>query len=150
MDPAKMAIKTMLPHREPFLYVDRIVSVAGHHLVAERFIRPDEDFFRGHYPGQPIMPGVLLCECVFQAGALLVSTLLSDEQKKQGLPVVTRIRDARFRRPVMPGDRLEISVDLTETLGGAYMLKGHIQRDGQKIMSVGFACTLVKISSSTP
>ena len=135
------SILDLLPHRPPFLWVDRIVSRAPDHLVAEKDIPTELDLFAGHFPGQPIMPGVLLCEAVFQAGALLLA--LSTPQGKAGLPILTRIHNARFKRQVMPGDTIRLDVRITDREGGAWFLKGKVEVGGKKAVSVEFACTLL-------
>jgi len=131
-----------IPHRPPFLFVDEIVEVLDSSAQARRVVRPGEAFFEGHYPGNPIMPGVLLCEAVFQTGAvLLAKTVVGD---KTGLtPVLTRIKDARFKNIVRPGDELSISVKLTETLGQFYFLRGAIVSGGKKILTIDFGLAMV-------
>ena len=85
-------ILAAIPQRPPFLFVDRIVSREGNTIVAERTLRKDEFYFEGHFPGNPIMPGVLLCEVCFQTGGILMGA-----NKQPGLGVVTRIKDAKNR-----------------------------------------------------
>lgn len=130
-----------LPHREPFLFIDEICDASPEYIVCRRRIRADEDFFRGHYPHFPIMPGVLLCEAAFQAGALLLSRRLGGFSG--GVPAVTRASDIRFSRPVRPGDLLEIRADFVEELGGAWFLKAVVRKDGKACCRVSFACTLI-------
>ena len=82
------AIHAAIPHREPFLFLDRIVERSEMAIEAEWDVRADAPFLEGHYPGQPLVPGVLLCESVFQAGAILCAT---SEPKEDGVPVLTKI-----------------------------------------------------------
>ena len=103
-----------IPHREPFLFVDQIVELSDDRIVTTKYIDPEYDVLRGHYPGQPVMPGVLLCECCFQAGALLIANRLGVDNHSDGIPVVTRIQDARFKRIVRPGDTLQVEVTLDD------------------------------------
>lgn len=132
-----------IPHRPPFLFVDEIVEVAEKSATARRSVRAEEPFFEGHYPGNPIMPGVLLCEAVFQTGAILLSKTVAGE--KEGLtPVLTRIRDARFKNIVRPGDELLIKVSLTETLGQFHFLRGAIEAGGKKILTIDFGLAMVE------
>jgi 3-hydroxyacyl-[acyl-carrier-protein] dehydratase len=111
-----------IPHRPPFLFVDRVIELSEDRIRAAREISPDEDFFRGHYPGNPIMPGVLICESIFQAGAILLSSIIGDVSG--GVPVLTRIGNAKFKSMVKPGDTLELEAELVEKVSNAYFLKG--------------------------
>ena len=130
-----------IPHRPPFLFADEVVEVERDRIVTKKLADPSAEFFRGHYPGNPIMPGVLLCECCFQAGALLIAHRLGDGSN-DGTPVITRIGDARFKRIVRPGDELVIEVSLDEELDGAYFLTGRMTVSERPIMRVTFACML--------
>lgn len=129
-----------IPHRAPFVFVDRIVEVSDRRITTQKLADPGADFFRGHYPNKPIMPGVLLCEACFQAGALLVAHRIGPYQAEGGAPVVTRISDARFKRMVVPGDLLDVEVTLDEELDGAYFMTGRVQVRGQLAVRLGFAC----------
>ena len=131
---------TSIPHRPPFLFVDEIVEVTNDRIVTTKYADPEADFFRGHYPGHPVMPGVLLCECCFQAGALLIAQRLGGLDPSEGVPVITRIQDARFKRIVLPGQALRIEVTLDEELHGAYFLTGRLTVEGQLAVRVTFAC----------
>ncbi len=108
----------------------------------------NEEYFQGHYPGQPIMPGVLLCECCFQAGALLVVHLTGGSESWRGVPLVTRIKDARFKRMVRPGDSLRCEVTLDEVLDNCYFLTGRASVDGKIATRVVFACMLAEAGSN--
>jgi 3-hydroxyacyl-[acyl-carrier-protein] dehydratase len=141
------SILDLLPHRPPFLWVDRIVSRGQDHLVAEKDIPTDLDLFQGHFPGQPIMPGVLLCEAVFQAGAMLLALAAAENRPTTALPVLTRIHNARFKRQVMPGDTITLDVRIIDREGGAWFLKGKVEVGGKKAVSVEFACTMLDPSS---
>lgn len=131
-----------IPHREPFLFVDEIVEVDEQHIVTAKYVDPSADFFRGHYPDEPLMPGVLQCEACFQAGALLVAHLLGAGRPWRGVPVVTRIADARFKRIVRPGDKLRCEVTLDDTLDNCFFLTGRASVDGKLASRVEFACML--------
>ncbi len=128
-----------IPHRPPFLFVDEIVSEAPDGLVARRTWRADEDFYTGHYPGAPITPGVLLCESVFQSGALYLARALAGGGAPQGVPLLVKISDVRFRNPVYPGDTVTIEVRRKETMGGFYIMSGAMKRGETRIMTVDFS-----------
>ncbi len=131
-----------IPHRPPFLFVDRVVEVSDRKIRATRRLDPQEAFFAGHYPGHPIMPGVLLCEAIFQAGAILLSRIMAGAG--EGIPVLTRINNAKFRRMVRPGEELELEAELVERMGAAFFLKGRAAVGGQTAVTVEYAVALAK------
>lgn len=105
-----MDIQKILPHRYPFLLVDKIVELdEGKSIKGIKNVTVNEPFFQGHFPGNPIMPGVLICEALAQVGAVL---LLSLPENKGKLGVFTGINNFKFRRQVVPGDTLELSAEL--------------------------------------
>jgi 3-hydroxyacyl-[acyl-carrier-protein] dehydratase len=128
-----------IPHRPPFLFVDEILSETAEGLVAQRTWRADEDFYGGHYPGAPITPGVILCEAVFQTGALYLSKALASEGQKTGVPLLVKISDVRFRSPVYPGDVVLIEVKKKDTMAGFYVMAGTIKRGETRILNVEFS-----------
>ena len=142
-----LVITDLIPHRPPFLWVDSIIEFDSPILVTEKFIPEDLDVFQGHYPDHPILPGVLLCEALFQTGALLIAILLKDSEKPvTGVPVLTRVENVKFKRPVGPGDTIRMKVTLKETLGGAWFLKGSLRVQGKIAVQASFACTLAQIT----
>lgn len=133
-----------IPHRPPFLWVDKIIGQTDDSIETEKIIPMDLDIFAGHYPDHPIMPGVLLCEAIFQSGALLISNLLDMEDVASGqVPVLTRIIGAKFKREVKPGDTINMQVRLKEKVGPAWFMKGRLQVAGKTAVQVEFACTIV-------
>lgn len=143
---AEQRILDTIPHRPPFLFVDKILECTTESLRAERTIRAEEPQFEGHYPGDPIMPGVLLCEAVFQAAAYFLAKRmeLEGESAEGKTPVLSRIEEAKFKQIVRPGDVLEIEVKHRETLRGFHFLDGKIRREGKMVMSVGCALAMVE------
>ena len=132
-------IEAAIPHRPPMRLVDEIVESDARHLVGRKTFRGDEFFVQGHYPGNPIVPGVILCESAMQAGAVLISEQLSD---RHGVPVVTRINDVKFRRIIRPGDTVTLDVTLDEQLADAFFLTAKILHHGKVAVRFSFACTL--------
>lgn len=133
-------ILNAIPHRPPFLFVDRIVELSGTKIRTTKEIRPDEPVFEGHYPGQPIMPGALICESIFQTGAVLLSKMMGGVGK--GIPVLTRINNAKFKSIVKPGSTLDIEAELVEKVSNAYYMKGKASVAGRTSVTVEFTVTL--------
>ena len=136
------SITDLIPHRPPFLFVDTIVAETADGLTAQRAWRADEDFYKGHYPGAPITPGVLLCEAVFQTGALFLArqAQAAGAAPGAGVPLLAKISDVRFRNPVYPGDTILIDVKKKEEMGGFTMMSGAIKKaDGTRVLTVDFA-----------
>jgi 3-hydroxyacyl-[acyl-carrier-protein] dehydratase len=131
-------IQQLIPHRPPFLWIDEIVEIGDGRIHARKRLDPGLDVFTGHYPGRPVLPGVLQCEAAFQAGAVLIARLETIEEGR--VPVVTRVNNVRFRRMVRPGETLDIEVELTERLGGAWFLTGKVSVAGQVAARLEFAC----------
>jgi len=138
-----------IPHRPPFLFVDKITEITESTARASLTIRPDFSFFEGHYPGNPIMPGVLLCEAVFQTGAIFLADHLQAESltDETVTPVLSRIRDARFKRMVKPGDEVEISVSLGEKLGQFFTMTGEVRKEGKVALTISYALAMVREDS---
>ena len=137
----RAAIEAAIPHRDPFLFVDEVVERSAEHLVARWRVPADGSWFRGHYPGEPVLPGVLVCEHCFQAAALLISALRGGFGPADGVPVLTKIEGARFKRIVRPGETLETQVALEEVLGPAWWLAAHVRCEGATVARVRFVLT---------
>jgi len=133
-------ILNAIPHRPPFLFVDRIVELSGTKIRTTKEIRLDEPVFEGHYPGQPIMHGALICESIFQTGAILLSKMMGGIG--EGVPVLTRINTAKFKSIVRPGSTLDIEAELVERVSNAYYMKGKASVAGRTSVTVEFTVTL--------
>ncbi len=124
------AILDSLPHRYPFLLVDRVVEMTpGKRIVAIKNVTFNEPFFQGHFPGEPVMPGVLIIEALAQAGAVLMLHDFADRHAK--LVYFTGIDDARFRRVVVPGDRLRLTLDVLRLRSRACRMKAVADVEGE-------------------
>ena len=128
-----------IPHRDPFLLVDEIVERSEQRIVGRKTFTGQEWFFAGHYPGHPLVPGVLLCEAAMQCGAILLSSQFAAGEGK--VPVATRMNEVRFKRMVVPGETILMEVELTERLADAFFLKAKITVDGKVAVRFEFACT---------
>ena len=108
-------IEAIIPHRDPFLFLDEVLELEpGKRVVARKRVRHDEWFFPGHFPGRPIMPGVIMVEALAQAGAVAV---LAEEENRGKLALFAGIDDVRFKRIVEPGDELELTCELARVRG---------------------------------
>ena len=126
------AIQELLPHRYPFLLVDRIIElVPKERIVGIKQVSINEPFFQGHFPGAAVMPGVLVVEALAQVGAVLALREIEDRDKK--LVLFTGIREARFRKPVVPGDTLVLEVTALRIGSRVQRMRGEAKVDGQLV-----------------
>jgi 3-hydroxyacyl-[acyl-carrier-protein] dehydratase len=132
-----------IPQREPFLFIENIVERSENTITTSKKLTGEEDFFRGHFPGRPVFPGVLMCEAVFQTGALLMA-LRGEAAGNSKTALVTRIQSTKFKNMAKPGDLLLITVDFVEMLANAAFMKGKITSAGKTIMTIEFAATLIE------
>jgi 3-hydroxyacyl-[acyl-carrier-protein] dehydratase len=140
-------ILEQLPHRYPFLLVDRVLSLdQGKDIVALKNVTINEPFFPGHYPHHPVMPGVLIIEAMAQVAALLV--FKSGDAKPEGKSVYyfAGIDGARFKRPVIPGDQLIIKVTLLRSMRGLFKFKAVAEVDGQLAAEAELMCTVKAVA----
>ncbi len=135
-------IMRILPHRYPLLLIDRVVEMEPRQrIVAIKNVTFNEPHFQGHFPDYPIMPGVLMVEAMAQAGGALLLTEIPDRESK--LMVFTGIDDAKFRRPVTPGDQLRIEVKVLNWRSRAVKMHGEITVDGKLACEATITCQLV-------
>ena len=133
-------IQAAIPHREPFLLIDEIIERSDRKIVCRKRFTGDEFWYRGHYPQFPLTPGVLLCEAAMQAGAVLLAERFANEHGD--VPVVTRMNNVKFKAMVRPGDTVELHVELTEQMMGAFFLTASVTLAGKTAVTFDFACKL--------
>ena len=131
-------IMRVLPHRYPFLLVDRIVEIDGNaRIVGLKNVTINEPFFQGHFPGHPIMPGVLIIEAMAQVGGMLLMGGLEDPESK--VVYFMSLDNVKFRRPVKPGDQIIFEIDLTQARGRVCKMHGVAKVDGEVVCEADMA-----------
>lgn len=136
-------ILKLLPHRYPFLLVDRVVELErGKRIKALKNVTVNEPFFTGHFPSRPVMPGVLMLEALAQAAGLLSFDMMGVAPDENTVFYFVGIDNARFKRPVEPGDQLILEVDLDRIKGGIYKFKGVARVDGSVACEAELMCTM--------
>ncbi len=150
------AIASLLPHRYPFLLVDRVVELAaGDRIVALKNVTVNEPFFVGHFPQRPLMPGVLICEALVQAGGILARASVAPldealERPANRLAMLTGLDRARFRRQVSPGDQLRLEVAIQRRRGTFWKMEGKARVDGKIVAELEFTVADVAPDDETP
>ncbi|KPJ94671.1 MAG: 3-hydroxyacyl-ACP dehydratase [Gammaproteobacteria bacterium SG8_11] len=130
-----------LPHRYPFLLVDRVLDYRlGEYLVALKNVTINEPFFTGHFPGHPIMPGVLILEALAQATGILAFKTTNASPEDGTLYYLVGVDEARFKQPVIPGDQLQLSIRIVKSKRGIYKFQGEASVDGNVVASADLMC----------
>jgi 3-hydroxyacyl-[acyl-carrier-protein] dehydratase len=135
------AIERILPHRYPFLLVDRVDELGPDRIVARKLCTRNEPHFEGHFPGNPVMPGVLIIEALAQAGALLAASVVGFDPTKQVIYFLG-IDKARFRKPVIPGDLLVLEVVPLRKGAAIWKLRGEAKVDGVVVAEAELMATI--------
>lgn len=129
----KEQIEQIIPHRDPFMLIDEVVEMElGKRIVAKKYIKADDFWFKGHFPDYPVVPGVLMIEMLAQAGAV---AMLSMEEHKGKIGFLAGVDNAKFRRQVVPGDTLTLEVEIIKVKGPIGVGKAVASVDGQKAVS---------------
>ncbi len=141
-------IEQMIPHRAPMLLLDEVVELTPTTIHARKTFSADDYFVQGHFPGYPLVPGVIQCECCLQAGAILLGEQTPDVG--EFVPVATRMDSVKFKNMVRPGDTVEIHVTLKERLANAYFLTGKMLLNGKTTTRLEFACSITSPRDAGP
>lgn len=137
------AVKAVLPHRDPMLFIDSVVQADDTHLHAVTRVDPNWDVFKGHFPEFPVMPGVLLIETVAQGGALMLG--LRGAVSEGSFVGFSGVDTAKFRRMVRPGDVMNVHVELVRERRGFYKFEGRIEVDGETAVELKFAAAQMSL-----
>ena len=136
-------IKEYLPHRYPMLLVDRVLDYElGKSIVAIKNVTANEEYFNGHFPHKPVMPGVLMIEALAQTAALLSFLTMGKKPDSSSVVYFVGIDAARFKRPVGPGDQLRMDVEITRSSRGIYKYKARGSVDGETALEAELMCTM--------
>lgn len=144
--PATIAdIHRLLPHRYPFLLVDRVVALEPNkRILAYKHVTANEPFFQGHFPGRPVMPGVLVVEALAQAGGLLTQLSRDDGDDSEQLFYLVKVDNAKFSRMVVPGDRLDLDVELKRQIRNMAQYIGVARVDGEQVACAEILCAAAR------
>jgi 3-hydroxyacyl-[acyl-carrier-protein] dehydratase len=140
-------VEGSIPHRPPMRLLDEVVEQGPQRILCRKTFRAEEPFVQGHFPGYPLVPGVIQCECCLQAGAVLLHSITPTEGK---IPVATRIDGVKFKQMVRPGDTVDIEVTLNDYLGTAFYMTGRVLLKGKVTARLDFACTVTDPREAAP
>lgn len=142
-------IKEYLPHRYPFLLVDRVLHwESGKSITAIKNVTANEEFFNGHFPHKPVMPGVMMIEAMAQTAALLSFLTVGKKLDKNDIVYFAGIDGARFKRPVGPGDQLRMEVEIIRAARGIWKYKARATVDGQLAVEAELMCTMRSVAET--
>lgn len=136
-----LAIRDILPHRYPFLLVDRILELEPDRIVGIKNVTANEEFFTGHFPHFPVMPGVLITEAMAQVAGILVLKEIPDRKEK--IVLLASIEEAKFRKPVVPGDQLRIEMVVLKKKATVCKMQGKATVDGHVVAEATLMCKLM-------
>jgi 3-hydroxyacyl-[acyl-carrier-protein] dehydratase len=143
-------IKEYLPHRYPLLLVDRVLDwESGKRITAIKNVTINEEFFNGHFPHKPVMPGVMMVEALAQTAALLSFLTMGQKPDENSVVYFIGIDGVRFKRPVEPGDQLKMDVEILRCARGIWKYKAHASVDGQTAVEAELMCTMRSVADAS-
>ena len=142
-------ITDSIPHRPPMLLIDSIEQLESNSITCSKTFRADEYFFQGHFPDHPVVPGVILCECAAQAGAVLLFQNAGNDADGT-TPLLTRMSNVRFKQMIEPNDVILIEVKLDEQISTAWLMSARIRKNNKLAASVNFTCTIKSHNAKSP
>ena len=133
-------IKKLLPHRDPFLFIDKVLDLSVEHIVAERYVSPEESFFKGHFPEFPIMPGVLIVEAMAQTCGILGSHIMKQTASDKSVYLLCGVEKVRFRKKVMPGDNLRFETQFITNKRKIWKFNSKAYKGSELVCSAEILC----------
>ena len=133
-------IKKLLPHRDPFLFIDKVLDLSTEHIVAERYVSPEESFFKGHFPEFPIMPGVLIVEAMAQTCGILGSHIMKQTASDKSVYLLCGVEKVRFRKKVMPGDTLRFETQFITNKRKIWKFNSKAYKGSELVCSAEILC----------
>tara|TARA_B100000427_G_scaffold317858_1_gene314386 strand:+ start:763 stop:1200 length:438 start_codon:yes stop_codon:yes gene_type:complete len=133
-------IKKLLPHRDPFLFIDKVLDLSAEHIVAERYVSPKESFFKGHFPEFPIMPGVLIVEAMAQTCGILGSHIMKQTASDKSVYLLCGVEKVRFRKKVMPGDTLRFETQFITNKRKIWKFNSKAYKGSELVCSAEILC----------
>jgi 3-hydroxyacyl-[acyl-carrier-protein] dehydratase len=147
IDLKALEITDYLPHRKPFLFVDKVLDVTETSITTFKKFEKSHDFYQGHFPDFPLTPGVILLEALMQSACIHMNILESNKsslEQKNKIAVASRINDVKFKEMVYPDEEVQMKVQIQEVLGNAYYFKGTVIKNNKKVCTCSFTCTVVE------
>ena len=135
-----MKVEAFLPHRDPFLFIDEVVEVSNEKIVAKRFVSPEEEFFKGHFPDFPIMPGVLILEAMAQASGILGFMTMEKTPDDGSIYYFAGVDKVRFKRPVNPGDIVDFNASIVSEKRGIWKFDCRAEVGGELVCEAVVLC----------
>ena len=133
-------IKKLLPHRDPFLFIDKVLDLSVDHIVAERYVSPEESFFKGHFPEFPILPGVLIVEAMAQTCGILGSHIMKQTASDKSVYLLCGVEKVRFRKKVMPGDTLRFETQFITNKRKIWKFNSKAYKGSELVCSAEILC----------